>query len=91
MLITDWPERIVITASLNLRHETHRPARFKSAQPAKDRTFSLYQPKMSVSLSDEEVQTFLSLIAEEQIQRELDGAMRNEKALCIYFLPFVYF
>ncbi len=38
LLITDWPERIVITASLNLRHETHRPARFKSAQPAKERT-----------------------------------------------------
>ncbi len=29
---------------------------------------------MSVSLSVEEVQTFLSLIAEERIQRELDGA-----------------
>ncbi len=39
----------------------------------------------------EEVQTFLSLIAEERIQRELDGATRNEKALCIYFLHFVYF
>ncbi len=34
---------------------------------------------------------FLSLIAEERIQRELDGATRNEKALCIYFLHFVYF
>ncbi len=45
---------------------------------------------MSVSLSVEEVQTFLSLIAEERIQRELDGAMPNEKALCIYFLHFVY-
>ncbi len=32
--------KILITASLNLRHETQhiRPARFKSAQPAKDRT-----------------------------------------------------
>ncbi len=41
---------------------------------------------MSVLLSVEEVQTFLSLIAEERIQREL-----NKKALCIYFLHFVYF
>ncbi len=40
---------------------------------------------MSVSLSVEEVQTFLSLIAEERIQWELDGAMPKEKALCIYF------
>ncbi len=40
---------------------------------------------MSVSLSVEEVQTFLSLIAEEQIQGELDGATPKEKALCIYF------
>ncbi len=42
--------------------------------------------KIAVSWSVEEVQTFLSLIAEERIQREL-----NEKALCIYFLHFVYF
>ncbi len=42
LLITDWPEKIVSTASLNLWHETqHRPARFKSAQPAKDRNFYL--------------------------------------------------
>ncbi len=34
----DQSERIVISASLNLRHETHRPAKFKSAQPAKERT-----------------------------------------------------
>ncbi len=34
---------------------------------------------MAVSLSVEEVQMFLSLIAEERIQRELDGATRNEK------------
>ncbi len=27
----------------------------------------------------------------ERIQRELDGATRNENALCIYFLHFVYF
>ncbi len=40
---------------------------------------------MSVLLSVEEVQTFLSLIAEERIQRELDGATPKEKALCIYF------
>ncbi len=43
LLITDWPERIVITASLNLRHETHRPVRFKSAQPAKEWTQLLFQ------------------------------------------------
>ncbi len=42
--------------------------------------------KIAVSLSVEEVQTF-----GERIQRELDGATRNEKALCIYFLHFVYF
>ncbi len=49
--------------------------------------------KIAVSLSVEEVHTFLSLIAEERIQRELDGATWNEKALCnlIYFLHFVYF
>ncbi len=40
---------------------------------------------MSVSLSVDEVQTFLSLIAEERIQRELDGATPKEKVLCIYF------
>ncbi len=34
---------------------------------------------MAVSWSVEEVQTFLSLIAEERIQQELDGATRNEK------------
>ncbi len=34
---------------------------------------------------------FLSLIAEERIQRELDGATQNEKIFCIYFLHFVYF
>ncbi|KAG2457593.1 KPCA kinase, partial [Polypterus senegalus] len=33
---------------------------------------------MAVSWSIEEVQTFLSLVAEERIQRELDGATRNE-------------
>ncbi len=51
----------------------------------------LYQPKNPVSLSGEEVQTFLSLIAEERIQRELDVATRNEKSLYIFFLHFVYF
>ncbi len=39
--------------------------------------------KIAVSLSVEEVQTFLSLIAEERIQWELDGATTKEKALCI--------
>ncbi len=71
------------------------PARFKSAQPAKERTqdaafVSTNAPfcinhKLSVSLSVEEVQTFLSLIAEERIQWELDGTTPKEKALCIYF------
>ncbi len=36
--------------------------------------------KMAVSLSVEEVQTFLSLIAEERIQRELDGVTAVEAA-----------
>ncbi len=45
--------------------------------------------KIAVSLSVEEVQTFLSLIAEERIQRELDEATPNEKALCI-FLEYVF-
>ncbi len=38
----------------------------------------LNKQKMTVSLSVEEVQKFLSLIAEERIQRELDGAMQND-------------
>ncbi len=46
-----------------------------------------------MSLSVEEVQTFLSLIAEERIQRELDGAMQNKKALrnVIYFFALCIF
>ncbi len=92
-------KKIVITASLNLRHETqHIPARFKSAQPAKDRMQLLFEQthlfvsiNIAVSLSVEEVQMFLSLIAKERIQLELDGATWNEKALRIYFLHFVYF
>ncbi len=83
---------------LATRDPTYITARFKSAQPAKDRTTFVWtnatfciNPKFAVSLSVEEVQTFLSLIAEERIQRELDGATRNEKALWIYFLHFVYF
>ncbi len=62
----------------------NRPARFKSAQPAKDRTQLswmsvpfLNNQKMAVSLSVEEVQTVLSLLVEERIQREHDGATRN--------------
>ncbi len=39
-----------------------------------------------MSLSVEEVQTFLSLIAEERIQWELDGATPKEKVLCITLL-----
>jgi hypothetical protein len=34
---------------------------------------------MAESWSVDEVQTFLSLVAEERIQREIDGATRNEK------------
>ncbi len=34
---------------------------------------------MAVSLSAEEAQMFLSLIAKERIQRERDGATQNEK------------
>ncbi len=41
--------------------------------------------KISVSLSVEEVQTFLSLIAEERIQREINGAMRIKKSLMYIF------
>ncbi len=44
-----------------------------------ERTFLLTTKKMAVSLSVEEVQTVLLLIAEERIQWELDGAMQNEK------------
>ncbi len=59
----------------------NRPAGFKSAQSAKDRierNCFEWAHLSFVSLS-EEVQTVLSLIAEERIQRELDGASRNEK------------
>ncbi len=49
------------------------------------RTFCINH-KIAVSLSVEEVQTFLSLIAEERIQRELDGTTPKEKALCITLL-----
>ncbi len=38
---------------------------------------SFNNQKMAVSLSVEEVQMFLSFIAEELIQRDLDGATRN--------------
>ncbi len=46
---------------------------------------------MSASLSVEEVQTFLSLIAEERIQREFDGATANEKALYVYTFELAIF
>ncbi len=46
------------------------------------RTFCI-KHKIAVSLSVEEVQMFLSLMAEERIQRELDDATPKEKALCI--------
>ncbi len=48
------------------------------------RTFIINQ-KMSVSWSVEEVQTFLSLIAEERIQGETDGVTPKEKALCTLY------
>ncbi len=38
---------------------------------------SFNDQKMTVLLSFEEVKTFLSLIAEERIQRELDGATQK--------------
>ncbi len=47
------------------------------------RTF-LHQPQKSSVIVCWEVQTFLSLIAEERIQWELYGATPKEKALCIY-------
>ncbi len=46
---------------------------------------------MSVSFSVEEVQTFLSLIAEERIQRELDGANAEGKSLMYILLNLLYF
>ncbi len=49
------------------------------------RTF-LHQPQNSSFVAVEEFQTILSLIAEERIQRELDGATPKEKALCITLL-----
>ncbi len=42
--------------------------------------------KIAVSLSVEEVQMFLSLIAEERIQWEINGTTPKEKALCITLL-----
>ncbi len=33
---------------------------------------------------------FLSLIAKERIQRELDGAMPNEKVLCSFRVCFLF-
>ncbi len=42
--------------------------------------------KIAVSLSVEEVQTFLSLIAEERIQWELDGTTPKEKKSLMYIL-----
>ncbi len=69
------------------------PARFKSAQPAKDRTQLLFkQMHIFASTTKQQCHCLLrkykrnetiSLIAEEQIQREINEATRNEKALCI--------
>ncbi len=47
--------------------------------------------KLSVSLSVEEVQTFLSLIAEERIQRELDGTTPKENASYVYTFELAIF
>ncbi len=41
----------------------------------------LHQPQIAVSVSVEEVQTFLSLIAEERIQWELEWQRRRRKSL----------
>ncbi len=46
---------------------------------------------MSVSLSVEELQMFLSLISEERIQRELDGATPKEKASYVYTFELAIF
>ncbi len=54
------------------------------SQRRSGRTFCINH-KIAVSLSVEEVQTFLSLIDEERIQWELGGATPKEKVLCIYF------
>ncbi len=69
---------------------THRPARFKSAQPVKERTQLLFE-QTHLFVSTKKcmfrclLRMFLSLIAEERIQWELDGATPKEKVLCIYF------
>ncbi len=47
--------------------------------------------KIAVSFSVEEVQTFLSLIAEERIQQDINGATRNKKSLMYILLNLVYF
>ncbi len=69
------------------RHCLHHWTCGTRLKSAKDRTqlFWMSAPflnnqKMAVSLSVEEVQTVLSLIPEERIQRELNGATRNEKS-----------
>ncbi len=54
------------------------------------RTFCINR-KMSVSFSFEEVQTFLSLIGEERIQWELDGANAEGKSLMYILLNLLYF
>ncbi len=46
---------------------------------------------MSVSWSVEEVQTFLSLIAEERIQRELDGRCGMKKSYVYTFCTLYIF
>ncbi len=94
LLITDWPKRIVITASMNLRHETHRPARFKSAQPANAAYVSTNAPfcinhKIAVSLSVEEVQTLADSRGADPVRawwRDAEG-----KSLMYILLNLLYF
>ncbi len=62
-MITDWPEKIIITASLNLQHETqHRPARFKSAQPEKDSTQLLFEQTHLICINQKMYSTDVPLV-----------------------------
>ncbi len=84
---SDWPEKIVTACVIELATwDTTDPLDLNqhSQQRIERNCFEwlhlfFNNQKMAVSWSVEEVQTFLSLIAEERIQRELDGATQNEK------------
>ncbi len=88
---TDWLERMV-TASLHHRCLERReypeqceplPAIFKQPNYCSSRSFNFFLSKMAIRKitpwSLEEVQTFLTLLADERIQRELDGSTCNER------------